>query len=257
MNKVNAVIIDDEASNRGLIKSLIMELNWRFNILGEAEGVNSGFELITTAAPDVVFLDIKMPDGTGFAMLDLFEKIDFEVVFITGFDSYALKAFEFNALDYILKPIDPEKFSKTLDKLKARVEKKGLDSEYLKSLLQSYDLNKLTISKIPIHSGNSVNLLAIEDVVFIKAESGYTLFKTSTNHKHISSKQLSDFDFILEKHPYLIKVHKAVYVNLNFVSSYSKGKLCFLTMKDGTSFEISRRKKGEILELLAGKKEEG
>jgi two-component system, LytTR family, response regulator len=249
-NSIRAIVIDDELYNRGLIVKLITELNSKYNIIGEADGVRSGYELILKMKPDIVFLDIKMPDGNGFELLSLFTEIDFEVVFISGFDEYALKAFEYNALDYVLKPIDSEKFSKTLKKVELRIENKFGKIEDLKTVVKSYDLNELIIAKIAVHSGSNVQLLSIEEIMFIKADDGCTSFKLISNDKYTSSKQLSDFEFIIENHPYMVRITKGVYVNLNYIANYSKGMVCFLTMKDGTSFEISRRKKGEILELL-------
>src|SRR5687767_11285494 len=150
MNKISSVVIDDEFLNRKLIMMMIPKLNPAFEITGEAESIRDGFTLINKVKPDVVFLDIKMPDGSGFDLLKQFFTIDFEVVFITGFDQYALQAFEFNALDYVLKPIDMDKFKLTLEKLQARVEQ-NLKFDYLQNIIQSYNIKDITIAKIPIH----------------------------------------------------------------------------------------------------------
>jgi two-component system, LytTR family, response regulator len=124
MNRINAVVIDDEFFNRGLITLLINRLNPDFNIVGEAEGIREGLRLIEKTRPDVVFLDIKMPDGSGFDLLDQVPGFTFEVVFITGFDDYTIEAFEKKALDYVLKPIDLDKFKITLDKVHEKILKK-------------------------------------------------------------------------------------------------------------------------------------
>jgi two-component system LytT family response regulator len=252
VEKIKTVVVDDELSNIGVIVRFISELNSSFEIRGVAVNINSAYSQINEIKPDVVFLDIKMPGGSGFNLLEKFDKIDFEVVFISGFDSYAIKAFEFNALDYVLKPIDRDKFSKTLQKVQNKIEKKGIRSEDLQVILKSYDLNELVIAKIPIHVGNNVFLLSIEKIICIKSGEGCTTFSMITGDRYTSSKQLADFEFILENHPHLVRVNKSIYVNVNFISSYSKGLNCFLTMKDGTEIEISRRKKGEILELIKG-----
>lgn len=251
MKKIKAVIVDDEVSNLNFITDLISELNPCFDIIGQAHNVKSGFDLITEMKPEVVFLDIKMPDGSGFTLLEMFSEITFEVVFISGFDEYALKAFEFNAMDYVLKPIDAEKFSKTLKKVHSNIESKGIQPEELKLMLRSYDLNQLIITKIPVHAGKNVFLLTVEEIVYVKSEAGCTEFKIGSDKKYTSAKQLSDFEFILENHPYMVRVNKGTYINLNHILSYSKGMTCFVTLKDKTVIEISRRKKGEILELLA------
>ncbi len=120
MNKIRTVVVDDEYFNRGLITMLIGNMSERFEIVGEAENLRDGYKMVERLNPDVVFLDIKMPDGSGFELLRMFDRLSFEVVFVTGFDDFTLKAFEFNALDYILKPIDLDKFKQTLDKIEYR-----------------------------------------------------------------------------------------------------------------------------------------
>jgi two-component system LytT family response regulator len=149
MNKIKAVIIDDEHFNRGLIRMLITKLNASYAVMGEAENIKEGFDLILKEKPNVVFLDIKMQDGSGFDLLGLFNEIEFEIVFVTGFDEYTLKAFEMNAMDYVLKPIDLDKFRETLDRVEARISHKNKDT--LKVLSQkkietlellSKDINK-------------------------------------------------------------------------------------------------------------------
>jgi two-component system LytT family response regulator len=256
MTKIKAIVVDDEDSNRSLIVDLIREQNQNFEIDGEANSVKTAYEAITRLQPEVVFLDIKMPDGNGFELLSMFEEINFEVVFISGFDSYALKAFEFNALDYILKPIEPEKFGVNLKKVQARIERRSFAPEDLKAIVESYDSKELIISRIPIHVGKKVVLLDINDILYIQADNGCTQFKNSKFEKYTSSKQLSDFEFVLENYPNLVRINKSVYINLGYILSYSKGITCSITLTDHTEFEISRRKKKEILELLERRREE-
>jgi two-component system LytT family response regulator len=251
MNGIKAIIVDDEASGRRLIANLVSRLNPNFEIVGEAGSISSAFDLITEVKPDLVFLDVKMPGGSGFTLLNMFSEITFEIVFISGFDNYALKAFEFNALDYVLKPVNPVKFAKTLHKVQLRFETAGMGPNEIKNILKSYDVQELIISKISVHNGNNVVLLDIASILYIRSEEGCTLFKMVSEEKYTSSKELSDFDFILENYPYMLRVNKSMYINIKFISSYSKGTNCFLTMKDQTVIEIPRRKKSEILELLA------
>lgn len=248
-NKIRTVVIDDEASNRSLITKLVSKLNKRYEIVGEAADVQEAYNLINKLQPELVLLDIKMPSGSGFDLLQKFDKINFEVVFISGFDTYALKAFEFNALDYVLKPINPIKFSRTLDKILVRLDSSIPDSN-LTNVLRSYDTEKLTMAKVPVHNGNQVVLIDLSEIVYVMSEDKCVYFKLRSSERFSSSKELSDFSFIFENYPFLVKVSKSIYVNLNYVTAYSKGTTCFLTMSDKTTIEIPRRKKTEILELL-------
>jgi two-component system LytT family response regulator len=250
MKLIRAVVIDDEFYNRDLIMKLVLKISENFEIIGIAENIEEGFELINLLKPDVVFLDIKMPGGSGFDLLRKFENPDFEIVFITGFDEYAIKAFDFNALDYILKPIDTSKLKSTLNKVSARVYNKQLLSGNIKQALQSYNTNNI-ISKIPVHFQDKVYLLDIDQIISIQTEDGYTSFKACSHaNKLISSKQLSDFAFIIDDYLNFLKLSKSVYINLNYLKSYSKGRTCEIMLSDGSIFEVSRRKKTEILGVL-------
>jgi len=254
MNKIKSVVIDDEFFNRELITMLIEKLNPNFIISGEAESVAEGYKLINEIKPDVVFMDIKMPDGSGFDLLKQFSSVNFEVVFISGFDNYALEAFEHSALDYVLKPIDLDKFKQTLDRVQQRLERNIPDLKMLKDSVQSSSDIPTVVKKIPIHYNNKVILLSVNEIQYILSKDGCTWFFKEQDEKYSSSKQLSDFEFILNSLPNFIQINKSTYINLNFIVSYSKGMECFITMKNNSMLEISRRKKAEILELLDQKK---
>lgn len=252
MHKIKAIVVDDEVANRRVIISLVQKLDPLIEIVGEAGSLADAYGLIKDLKPDLVFLDIKMPDGTGFELLEKFENIEFEIVFISGFDSYALKAFDFNALDYVLKPINPKKFETVLNKVQAKISSKNLKPEQFTEIVKSYDPRKTIISKIMIHDGNKVLLLNIENILSAKSEEQCTRFTMENNEKFLSSKELSDFSFILEQHPFMVRVSKNTFINVNYIKYYSKGSTCIITMKDETEVEVPRRKKTEILQILSG-----
>lgn len=250
MSSINSVIIDDESFNRELVKDFILKLNPAYNIIGEADNIEDGYELINRFKPDLVFLDIKMPGGSGFDLLERFKTYNFEVVFITGFDEYAIKAFEFNALDYVLKPIDQSKFRKTLDNVKARFDNRLSNIANLTSVMKSYEKGSTYITKIPVHYHDEVILLGIEQLMYVQSEEGYTTFFTIGSEKYVSSRKLSDFEFIINNFPGFIRINKGVYVNLHYIKAYSKGETCVIKLFNDVSFEVSRRKKTEILAIL-------
>jgi two-component system LytT family response regulator len=253
MKKIKVIVIDDEYLNRDLIGKMIQSINPSFEVIAEAENIDTAFELITIHKPDLIFLDIKMPGGNGFELLKRFSKTDFEVVFITGFDEYAIQAFEHHALDYVLKPIDPDKLRQTLNKVFARFLSRGSITYYLREIIDAYNIDYSRITKIPIHNNNHVFLLDIATIISITANKGNTVFKITDMKEYTSSKQLNSFEFILDNYPNMCRINKSVYINLNFIKSYSKGQNCMVTLTDGSVFEISRRKKAEILALLDGK----
>jgi len=250
MEKIKTIVIDDEKTNRDLVTGLIHQLNTRFEVIGEADGVEAGIELINRLHPQVVFLDIRMQDGTGFNLLNKLRGVRFEVVFVSGFDNYAIQAFEFNALDYVLKPIDPVKFSRTLLKVENRILNSHLLDSNLRAIVESYDSERLIISKIPIHAGNKVFLVNIQDIISMLADEGCTEIKTTSYNSLVSSKQLSDFEFILENYPTIIRINRSCFINVNHIKSYTKGFTCEITLVNGDCHEVSRRKKADVLELL-------
>lgn len=250
MNKINAIVIDDESLNRDLITKLILKTNNNFNIIACAEDISLAYNLINEYRPDVIFLDIKMPMGSGFDLLKRFDNPEFEVVFVTGFDKYAIKAFDFNALDYILKPIDVSKLRVTLEKVQKRIFDKLYLPNNLKEILSSCDEAGFIITKIPIHDKDKVLLIDLKDVISIEADFGYTKFIMIDSKYYVSAKQLSSFEFIIDSHNNFIKINKGLYINANFIKNYSKGVICIINMINNSSYEVSRRKKGEILSLL-------
>lgn len=250
MSTINSIIIDDETFNRELIRDFITRLNPAYHIIGEADNVDSAYDLIRRMKPDLVFLDIKMPGGSGFDLLDRFDDKPFEVVFVTGFDEYAIKAFEFNAMDYVLKPIDQSKFRHTLQQVKHRFDNRLSNVQNLKEILKSFNRKDAIITKIPVHQGNEVVLLDVDSLVSVQSDNGYTVFATNHNERYVSSRKLCDFEFILEGYPYFVHINKGIYINLRFVKSYSKGEVCIIRLTNESSFEVSRRKKTEILAIL-------
>ena len=253
MTNITTLIVDDEFSNRELIQKMVKSLNPAFDIVGEAKSAAEAFKLINRLKPDLVFLDIKMPVENGFDLLKKFEHVDFEVAFITGFDEYAITAFEYNALDYILKPIDATKFKTALEKIKTRFDNHLSNPHNLKQILKTYHTEQAIITKIPIHHKNKVVLIDLKDLMYIKSVEGCTNFFTLKSEEYISSKKLSDFEFIINQFPNFIRISRSTYINLNALQYYTKGNDCTLILKDGSSFEISRRRKAEVLGLLTKK----
>jgi len=248
--KIRTIVIDDEYLNREVISILVKNANVNFEIVGQAENIDEAYRLISECKPDLIFLDIKMPGGNGFELLSRFDNPNFEVVFITGFDEYALQAFNFNALDYVLKPIDTDKLKNTLRKVYTRINSKISIDNNLKDVLAMYSVDNHFISKIPVHCHDKVELLEIANILSIKAVEGCTVFKILNSNELVSSKQFSSFEFLLGKFSYFIKIAKGVYINVNYIKNYSKGTECTITMKNNDTYEVSRRKKSEILSLL-------
>jgi two-component system LytT family response regulator len=246
MEAITALLIDDEAHNRSVLKTLLQKHCPDINIIGEASGADSGFMAITHKRPRLVFLDIKMPNKSGFDLLKMFDAIDFEVIFVSAFNEYAITAFEFNALGYILKPIDYMKLIGVVEKAVTKINTNKVNQNvfyFVKTLEEKNDL----VNKIAIHHNEKVVLLTVGDLISVEVQENLCELKVQGSKSYYSSKDLKLFEDMLEKIGDFIRINKSVIINSNHIKSYSKGEICVIEMINGTSFEVSRRKKTEVL----------
>lgn len=252
MKKTRSVIIDDELANRQVLESLLQKHCPSIEVVGMAGSADEGHTLIQETAPELVFLDIKMPGKTGFDMLRMFEKLSFHVIFVTAFDEYAINAFEFSAVDYILKPIDHSKLIAAVAKLENRLWQES--GSNIIHLLHSMDEKSKLVNKILLHQHGKVQVVEIENIVYIQAMRAYAEVVTTDQHKMISSKNLNNYEELLSPFGHFIRVNKSVLINSNHIQSYSKGETCFITLKNTpVEIEVSRRKKTSIIQYLKQK----
>jgi len=242
---IKAVIIDDEPQSRTTVSNILTNFCDDIVILGEADDVSSGFKLINGKSPQVVFLDIQMPDGNGFDLLQKFETIDFHVVFVTAYDQYAIKAIKFSAIDYILKPIDPQQLIDAVEKLRKLLPQQTQSTERINNLLA----NKQVLSKIALPTLNGYRFVNIKDIIRCEADNNYTNFFLQTTEQVIVTRTLKEYEQLLKSDSF-IRVHQSHLVNLNFVTQYIKGDGGIAIMSDGSEVEISRRKKEEFLKSM-------
>ncbi|TND10216.1 MAG: LytTR family two component transcriptional regulator [Bacteroidetes bacterium] len=252
--KLKALIIDDEADSRSVLRKLAEQHCPGIDICGEASNVSAAYKMIIDHKPQVIFLDIQMPGDNGFAILKKFIEIPFEVIFVTSYDEYAIEAIKFNALDYLLKPVEINELKTTVARLEKVVEKKEVRQKQLVNLiihLEREDIEK----KLAVHKNDTVVLLPLRDITHMQAERNYTQIVTSSNEFFTSSKNLGEFEDLLEGYRQFVRINKQYIVNVNFINDYSKGEPCMLTVNNQFCFEISRRKKQEILDVLKGRQD--
>jgi two-component system LytT family response regulator len=250
MNKaISCIIIDDEASGRIVLKELLSKFHKDIHIAGEAGTIEDAYREITSKKPDLIFLDIQMPGGNGFELLKKFPVIDFEVIFVTSYEKYAINAIRFNALDYLLKPIDVPDLKNSIEKMK-KLKKEQTDRQPLMlNLLNNIDASDAE-KKIAVHHLDKVKFIKLSDVICFEAESNYTHIHTTGNERFTPARLLKDFEEYLAEHDNFIRINKSVIVNLDHLTEYSKGEPCFIYMKNGKEYEISRRKKTEMAERM-------
>jgi two-component system, LytTR family, response regulator len=246
---ITAIIIDDEAHNRNVLKALLQKHCPEIKVIDETDNAAEAFFKIVEQKPQLLFLDIRMPGKSGFDLLKLFKTIDFEVIFVSAFDEYAIKAFEFNALDYILKPIDYVKLTKAVNKAVAKIEAQDRDDtvlHFVKTLADKDDL----INKFSVHHNGKVIFVNVNDVEFIEAKTDFCELHLKDGSKYTSSKDLKLFEDVLSEAGNFIRISRSVIVNTTYLKGYTKGEVCIIELQSGHHFEVSRRKKTEIISRL-------
>ncbi len=248
---IKAIIIDDEQHciNR-LEKLLVTHCRESVAILGSATTIDDGYELITRLKPDLLFLDIQIHKDTGFDLLRRLPEIDFEVVFSTAHEQYALQAFKFSALDYLLKPVDVDDLTDLISRLQLKRDaaQRNFKSAYEMAMhnLNGYDQPSKRIA-IPTLTG--FTLLKVDDIVRCKSDVNYTTIYMADKTSLMVAKTLKEFEGMLEPYGF-IRLHNSHLVNLKYVREYHKGKGGFVILEDRTEIEVSVRKKDILMEKL-------
>lgn len=245
---IRAIIIDDESKAREAINDLILLGGSNVNIIAEAENVENGINAIKEHKPDLVFLDIQMPDGTGFDLLKHFSNPDFKVIFITAFEEYALQGFKFCAIDYLLKPINPREFIKAIDKVKELSEKDNLKLQ-LEAFFSNIDDKNNQKKKLVLKTSESIHLVNVHDIIRCESDKCYTEFHLNNNKKIVVSKVLKEFDDLLNEYGF-IRPHQSHLINLNYIESFEKSEGGFIRMCDNASIPVSSRKKESVLRIF-------
>lgn len=243
-----AVIIDDEFRSRETLREMLKLYCSDVEVVAEGEDVKSGVKAIKTHSPDLVFLDIKMPDGSGFDLLRQLLPIDFKLIFITAYEEYAIKAFKFNAIDYITKPVDPDELKSAVSKVSKFINSDNLN-DHLKQMLNDYiKPMRAENKKVILKTAEAIHVIDTDDIVRCESNSNYTMFYINDGDKIIVSKSIKEFVEFLEERNFF-RVHHSHLINLNFLKRFKKDEL-FCVLKDNTEVPVSFRKRNELLKML-------
>jgi two-component system LytT family response regulator len=248
-NTLTAVIIDDSAQARKLLRLMLNELAPEVKILGEAEDVEEGLRLIDKEKPEAVFLDIEMPGKSGLQLAEMLLERNFNgnVVFTTAYNAYAIKAFRLSAVDYLLKPIQEDQLLEAVEKLVE--EKKSRDNENrLKALSANLQDDKSEVLCIPTQNG--FEYVPISEVEYLEADGSYVKIYCTNNRCKTVSKNLKYFEAALVDCPTFIRPHRSFLVNSSYVTNYSKSEGGFLMLKRNVQIPVSRERKQAIQELM-------
>lgn len=246
---IRCIIVDDENNCIEMLEWLLKTYCPQVTIDAMCNTAELGLEAINKHKPDVVFLDIEMPRMNGFDMLEQFDKLTFDVVFTTAYDKFAIKAFRYSALNYLLKPIDPDDLKETIRRLE---EKQSIPTrEQIDLLLQNVkQVSKNTIPRIALTTNDGMIFVSTQDIIYCEAESNYTNIVLVGSKKIMVSKVLKDIDEALAG-PDFFRVHNSFLINLNHIKKFVRGEGGYVVMDDGATISISRSRRQEFMELFS------
>lgn len=238
-------IIDDESDARISLRIMLNSLCPDVEICGEADSVASAFLLIRQTQPHGILLDISMEDGTGFDLLDKFPRPDFQVIFTTAHDEFALRAFRYHALDYLLKPINPVELAETIDRVKLTQPEDY--STKINNLLESTRTQQL--DRITLTSLEGLIFLRLSQIVHLESDGSYTTFHLLNQERHLIARPMKDFEELLPEEEFF-KLHQSHIVNLSFVKKILREDGGYALMEAGKKIPIARRRKDAFLEVM-------
>jgi len=245
---IRTVIIEDEKKSREALNVLLTRYCKNVEVVAEADGVSSGIKAIRELVPDAVFLDIQMPDGSGFRLLEEVGEIKFEIIFVTAFDQYAIKAIKYSALDYLLKPIIPGELVKAVEK----VEKKKRASQInknIKVLLENIKSTGAKPHKIVLSTSEKIHIVEVDNIIRCESDNYYTRFLFKDGGMVLVSKTLKENEELLKDHNF-IRPHKSHLVNIKYIKSFIKHDGGYIVMTDGSKVPVSRRKREKVVEII-------
>lgn len=243
---IKAIIIDDIEQARITLKKDLQVYAPDVEVIGEANGVVEGAKLLRSIKPDVLFLDIQMQDGSGFDLLDILKDIPFKIIFITASDAHAIKAFRYAAIDYLLKPVDPDELIAALAKFR---EHKINENEKYKLLNDSLKNSGKPHEKLALHTQDKIHIVNIADILRCESSVNYTEFFFTNGKKLLVTKTLKEFEDLLSDQGFY-RVHQSHLINTRFIKEFIKTDGGYIIMNDNSNVPVSTRKRPEVVKML-------
>lgn len=246
---IKAMIVDDEQSSIDLLQWLVGQYCPDITAVKTARSVQDAIPLIRSFWPDVLFLDIQMPHQSGFDLLTTIDNWNFEVIFTTAYNEFAIQAIRFSALDYLLKPIDESELKKAIERYKAKRIYAPAGQLLFRNFIQNISQGNREKFRLALAGTSEIKYVELKDIIRLQAESNYTHIHLSGNKIFVSAKTLKEYDEILSEHKFL-RVHKSHLINPAHIESYDRQGI--LLMSDGSKVEVARRKKEYLQQSLSG-----
>lgn len=249
---IKSIIIDDDSNLRNGLIQMLQLYAPDIQVVAQAEEVQQGVALLHTHQPDVVFLDIQLTDGTGFDILESYQSLhgkpNFQVVFITAHEQYAIKAFRFSALDFLLKPVDPQELKEVVQKIKSQKQMPS-DFKNIEVLLEHISKKTETKKRIALATQEGTTLVDIQDIIRCESSDNYTTFYIKNHKSILISKTLKEYEELLSEYGFE-RIHQSHLINLDFMKTYIKKDGNYVVMQDGTQLPVSQRKKERLQEII-------
>lgn len=244
---LRAILVDDIQNIRLKNKAMIQQYCPNVAIIAEADSVKTGVEAIKNYLPDLVFLDVEMDDGTGFELLQQLQPINFKVIFVTAFQEFAIKAFRFSAVDFLLKPIDPLELVEAVNKAQESISKEMLELQF-SNLLAHVERPK-NHQKLVLKTADKVYFIEVQDIIRCESEKNYTTFHMLNGQKLLVSTTLKEYEMMLMRMGFF-RTHQSHLINMNFFDHYDKANSGSIVMKDNSIIPLSVRKKDDFFNVL-------
>jgi two-component system LytT family response regulator len=246
MKRVTAILVDDMPIAIEMLTNDISNNHKEIEIIGAAKSVVEAAKLLRNNTPDILFLDIMLGDGTGFDVLEIFPDLNSKIIFVTASDAYAIKAFKFAAIDYILKPYSEEGLANAIEKAQHQIQP---DQEQISILQEVVSSPNKMPNKISLHTSDKIIVVNIEDIIHCKSDNNYTTFYFSDASKILVSKTLKYYADMLKEVGFL-RVHQSHLINIKYIKEFIKSDGGYLILTDESNIPVSVRKRQEILKIL-------
>jgi len=246
MTKLSAILVDDMPTALNMLQNDLTQFHPEIEIIGTAKSVVEASKILRKQQPDILFLDIMLGDGTGFDVLEIHPNLSSKIIFVTASDEYAIKAFKFAAIDYVLKPYSNEDLANAIDKAKNQIKP---DKEQLTVLQQSITKPSQRPKKISLNTSNKIMVVNLDDIVRCQSDNNYTEFFMNDGQKILVGKTLKYFADMLKEFDFL-RVHQSHLINIQFIKEFIKSDGGYLVLKNKTTIPVSVRKKNEVISVL-------
>jgi two-component system LytT family response regulator len=245
---IRTILVDDEIDSIRVLQRLLETYCPQVTIAGTAGGVNTALPLIREIKPDLVLLDIEMAQGNAFDLLNQLQPLDFQVIFVTAFDNYAIRAFKYSAVDYLLKPVDIDDLRKAIDRVHEKPKSQDVVQQ-MKILLENVGMLQLSQQKMAIPTITGLIFIPVQDILRFEANGNYTSIYLSNGEPIVATRTIKDYEEVLPE-AIFCRIHNSHIINLSKIQKYQKGRGGSVIMEDGSIIEVASRRREEFLRRL-------